>query len=184
MSHTFLKLALGAVVTLTLPLLINAQRASDRCESISVQLTDPDGADFTLADINKNPGCFENALVRLRAIYRVGFENSDLYDPVDITARAWLDLDKFYPAIKRCGDASALSTITRKNGGTFGTVALGILKTSSHYGHMGGWNREFQVICIEKAVLLSKSWAVFGSQPSNTQSKIVDWYKAEITKLY
>jgi hypothetical protein len=63
-------------------------------------------------------------------------------------------------------------------------IALGILKTSGRYGHMSGWDREFQVICVEKTVLLSKSWAVFDKQSPAVQDKIVDWYKAAMRKLY
>ena len=103
---------------------------------------------FTLSDIYKLPQCFDGKFIRLAGIYRIAFENSDLYDPTG-NSSSWVSFDPFYPALKRCSTHETLKLLERENGGTFGIVALGIIKTSGRFGHMGGWRSEFQMICLE-----------------------------------
>lgn len=179
--------ALRISLLLVLPFVVTgsaiAQRVKKPCEEAQIQLAGGNAPDLTLADINKNSDCYNNGFIRVIGIYRVAFENSDLYDPSGGISSAWLAFDPFYAAVKRCSDRN-LKVLNRKNGGTFGFVALGIIKTKGRYGHMNGWSYEFNPICIEKVELLSDKGYVFESQPAETKSKILEWYKSEVRKLY
>ncbi len=66
--------------------------------------------------------------------------------------------------------------LDRKNGGTFGFIALGILRRGGAYGYMNGWANELQVICVETIVDFSGSGAVFDYQKPNVRKRILDWY--------
>ena len=156
----------------------------DSCEPIKIALASSDAPTYTFAEIRKQPKCFDNAFIEVIGILRTAFENSDFYDPVDHSARAWFTYGPFYSAVKRCSTSQDLKALDREAGGTWGLKALGIVKTNGNFGHMNGWDFEFQAICIENVTPLSPRGYVFASQPEKTQKKIVDWYKNEIRKLY
>jgi hypothetical protein len=162
---------------------VAAQREQDPCEPVRSQLSGGNAPDLTLAEIRQNAACYDNAFIRVIGIYRASFENSDLYYPDDGKASAWINFDPFYSAIKHCSAAN-LKTLNRKDDGTFGFIALGVIKTKGSYGHMNGWDFEFQPICLERVELLSKSGAVFPSQTKETQKKILTWHKQQVRKLY
>jgi len=158
-----------------------AQKPIDPCESVRIKLAGSEPTDLTLGEIAKNPTCYADRFVRLIGIYRVAFENSDLYDPDSERARAWVEFDPFYGAIKRCSNRS-LKVLDRKDGGTFGFIALGIIRTKGRYGHLNGWDYQFEPICIDKAELLSTSGIMLDEHAM--KDKVVKWYKNEIRKLY
>jgi hypothetical protein len=168
---------------LILSTVVAAQRQKDACETARIQLAGGTAPDLTLAEIKKDARCYDNGFVRVIGIYRVAFENSDLYDPTAQSARAWVALDPFYGAVKQCSYKN-LKALDKKNGGTFGFVALGVVKTSGRFGHMGAWTLEFNPICLEKVELLSNNGFVFTSQPANEQLKISNWFKSEVKKRY
>jgi hypothetical protein len=184
MTTHLLKIAIYFSLVCASSLAVSGQDAKDPCGSVKVQLTSSDAPDVTLVEVKKDQLCFDGGFIRAIGIYRVAFENSDLYDPIDQTARAWINLDPFYPAVKRCGSPANLQTLNRKDGGTFGFIALGIIKTQGRFGHMNGWISEFQVICLEKVELLSRSGSVFSAKSGKEQKKILNWYNKEIRKLY
>jgi hypothetical protein len=157
------------------------QSPKDSCERTEVLLTSSKPLAFSLSNIYKLPQCFNNKLVRIVGIYRIAFENSDLYDPTG-SGSSWLTSQKFYPIIERCSSPEALKSLDRKNGGTFGIVAMGIFNTGDGYGHLGGWNSEFQMICLEEVKDFSKSGSMIQYQTPEVKKQITDWYaeKAQI----
>ena len=152
----------------------------------------------TATDIRNLPQCVHGKFIRLVGIYRVSFENSDFYDPTGEGGRAWITFDPFYSAVNRCSDQQALHLLERKNGGTFGFVAMGIFhgpeppknvdpglpepirkaleRTTLGYGHLNGWPNEFQVICVEKIVLFSGNGSLFEFQKPDVRKRILSWY--------
>jgi hypothetical protein len=166
------KISLSVLVFLFCALGVNAQNS---CGSIQTALASVfDSPTFRVAEVTQKPECFDGAFFRVVGIYRVSFENSDLYDPKDEKARAWLSTERFHSAVKRCS-GDALKSLNRELGGTWGFTALGIMNTRGRFGHLGGWENQFDVICIENAELLSKEGNVFSSQPTAVQNRIVDW---------
>lgn len=160
-----------------------AQDANDECNGIKARLADGRSPEVTLSEIEKSPKCWDNGFVHITGIYRTGFENSDLYDPTERSARAWVEFDPFLSALKCCSPKK-LNALGHKNGGTFGFIALGIIKAKGGYGHMNGWDFEFQPICLKKVELLSNSWSLLQGQPEAIQNKILNWYSKELQKLY
>jgi len=131
------------------------------------------------SDLHNLPQCFDGKFIRLVGIYRVAFENSDLYDPTKLGASAWVSFGPFYRTTKRCGIENALDVIHEKAGGTCGFVATGVIRTGRGYGHLGGWPHELQVICIEKIVRLADFGWNLASQDPRTRELIIDWYVKE-----
>jgi hypothetical protein len=160
-----------------------AQNQIDPCESVRTKLAGSEPADLTISEIAKNPSCYADQFIRLIGIYRVAFENSDLYDPDSKTARAWVEFETYSAALKRCSRGN-LKILNRKNGGTFGFIALGIIRTMGRHGHMNAWDYQFEPICIDNVELISPSGNVFAAHDRMMQDKIVRWYKNEIRKLY
>ena len=182
--HVAWRFGLVALSIFAAHLAIDAHPPQDPCESVRIQLASADAPDVTLADVQKNSRCFNDGFIRVIGIYRTFYENSDLYDPLDQSASAWADFNPFYSAVKRCSTPTDLKILEREKGGTFGFIALGIIKTEGRYGHMGGWTKKFQVICVEKVELLSEEGFVFPSQPEKVQKKILAWYNNEVRKLH
>jgi hypothetical protein len=91
--------------------------------------------------------------------------------------------DPFYAAVKRCSNRN-LKALNRKNGGTWGFIALGVIRTRGGFGHMNGWKYLFEPICLEKVEALSDSGVIFDSHDDVTKRKIAEWYKNEVKKLY
>jgi hypothetical protein len=131
---------------------------------------------ITATDVRNLPQCFNGKFIEMVGVYRVFFENSDLYDPTGGDQRTWVSFDPYYSAVKRCSSSSAMHLLDRKKGGTFGFTALGILRRGGGYGHMNGWANELQVICVETVVDFSDSGAVFDYQKPDVRKRILDWY--------
>jgi len=126
------------------------------------------------------PQCFNGKFIEMVGVYRTFFENSDLYDPTGgDDQRTWVSFDQYDAAVKRCSSSPAMHTLDRKGGGTFGFVALGILRRGGGFGHMNGWANELQVICVETVVKLSDSGAVFDYQKPKARKRILDWYSKQ-----
>ena len=136
-----------------------------------------DAPTLSVTEAQEFPECVEGQLIRLYGVYRVAFENSDYYDPTGKSS-AWLS-SPYYSITKKCGSQEALHVLKSKNGGTFGLVALGILKTGGSFGHMGGWDAEFQIICVEDAKKFYKDGVVFDYLPPEIQHQILSWYEKQ-----
>ncbi len=157
-----------------------------------------EGPTITATDVRNLPQCVSGKFIRLVGIYRIAFENPDLYDPTGDGGRTWITFDPFYSAVKRCSDRKSLHLLDRKNGGTFGFVAIGIFhgpelpknvdprlptplrerleRTPLGYGHMNGWPNEFQIICVEEVVFFSGDGSVLEYQKPDVKKRILEWY--------
>lgn len=151
------------------------QTQEDPCKNLRFLALSGEAPSVSMTDVSNFPQCFNGKFIRLSGIYRIAFENSDLYDPTE-NGSAWISFSPFYSAIKRCSPPEVLKLLNRENGGTFGLTALGVLKTGGGFGHEGGWSNEFQVICVEEVKDFSKSGVLFEVQPPKVQKQIISWY--------
>jgi hypothetical protein len=91
--------------------------------------------------------------IRVRAIYRAGFEWSELYSlKCASSPRVWVDFSDDWEAQTR----RAVRRELQKNGGTFGVTLRGKLVRGSGYGHMGAYAMKFEVLSVESAKRLDK----------------------------
>lgn len=174
------------------------EKPNDPCSDIRFMPLSSEAPTITASDVGNLPQCVHKKFIRLVGVYRITFENSDFYDPTSEAGRTWITFDPYYSAVKRCSDREAMRLLDRKDGGTFGFVALGIFhgpefpknvdpklppdlrerleRTPIRYGHMNGWPNQFQVICVEKAVLLSGNGSVLEAQKPDARKRILEWY--------
>ncbi|MFL6228536.1 MAG: hypothetical protein ACJ741_07125 [Pyrinomonadaceae bacterium] len=177
------------------------EKPKDPCSDLRFMPLSDEAPTVTATDVRNLPQCVAGKFIRLVGIYRISFENSDLYDPTGDGGGAWVTFDPFYSAVKRCSDHKALRLLDRKHGGTFGFVAMGILRgpeppkdvdpnlpawfrerleqtprTPLGYGHMNAWPNEFQVICLEEVVFFSGDGSLFEHQKPDVRKRILEWY--------
>jgi len=174
------------------------EKPKDPCAEVRFMPLLNEAPTITATDVRNLPQCVSGKFIRLVGIYRIAFENSDLYDPTGEEGRTWITFDPFYSAVKRCSDPEALRLLNRKNGGTFGVVTMGIFhgpepyknvdpklpsalrerleRTPRGYGHMNGWSNEFQVICVEKVVFFSGDGSFIEFQKPDVRKRILEWY--------
>ncbi len=172
--------------------------AKDPCSELRFLPLMNEAPTIDTTDVRTLPHCFSGKFIRIVGIYRISFENSDLYDPTDENGRTWITFDPFYSVVKRCSNAEALRLLNREDGGTFGFVAMGIFhgpeppksvdpklpaalrerleRTPLGYGHLNGWPNEFQVICLEKLVKFSDDGSFIEFQKPQVRKRILDWY--------
>ena len=151
-------------------------RLSDPCADWRYVGGGEDPPTISVTEVRNLPMCFGGEFVRIVGVYRIAFETCDLYDPTTGDRVAWVSLDRFYAAAKRCSSPGTLRRLDREEGGTFGLVALGTLQRGGGFGHMNSWPNEFQVICFETVADLSRSGSVIGSQEPKDRKRILEWY--------
>ena len=199
MRHSILLLVLMAAAIANVATVVGQQqKPRDPCEEPPFMPLLNEAPTITATDVRSLPKCFSGKFIRLVGVYRVAFENSELYDPTGEEGRTWITFDPFYSAVKRCSAPGTLQALDRKSGGTFGFVAMGIFhgpelpksvdpklppalresleKHPPGYGHMNRWPNEFQVICIEKVVLFSGDGSVLQYQKPDVRKRILEWY--------
>lgn len=180
------------------------QNQQDPCSELRFMALLNEAPTISVTDVRNLPQCFNGKFIQLVGIYRVAFENSDLYDPIGNEGSTWVSFDPFYSAVKRCSSPQALKLLDREKGGTFGFVAMGVFhgpepyqnvdpklpapirerleRSLRRYGHMGGWDNEFQVICLENLVDFSDSGALLEYQKPNVRKRILEWYAKNLPK--
>jgi hypothetical protein len=151
----------------------------DPCNDLRFMALDSEAPTLSMKEALEFPECVDGKLIRLYGIHRVAFENSDYYDPGG-TGSAWLEFSPFYTLTKKCSSPGTLNLLDSKNGGTFGLVALGILRTGGGFGHMNGWDNKFQLMCIEDAKKFSNTGVLFEYQTPEVQKQILKWYKERL----
>lgn len=104
----------------------------------------------------QSPEKFEQQPVRVKAIFRRGFEKSQFYSlkcPTD--KHVWVDGRKN----TKCSNAGSLNEINFDGGElTVGVVVVGKLTgIKGNYGHTGVGDYEFAIKCVERYELLDRS---------------------------
>jgi hypothetical protein len=140
--------------------------ATTGCAALAPRTGPPEILDgiplVSYCDLMAAPKVYFNKEVRLRAVYRWGFEWQQVYSTHCLEApNTWVEFasDKGCPdTIEHEGpvkdDGSSNSTL-EMSGQTLGVVFRGRLTGwGSGYGHLGSFATEFQVTCLEEMTLL------------------------------
>jgi hypothetical protein len=115
-------------------------------------------ASVAYCDLVRNSERYKEKLVRVSAVYRYGYEWSELYCPECTTeGKAWVDFDESF--------TSSTNESTRKKLGNNGFKGRTVLVTmvgkfdaGGGYGHMGAYRFRLLVDRVEKAqVILNDS---------------------------
>ena len=102
-----------------------------------------------------NPSSFSGREVRIRTVYRVGFEWSEFFSLKCLDEPGvWVELATDYAD---CSDTAAVGLINHTREATLGIVARGRLEGyDKPYGHEGGYRMQFNINCLESATLLDE----------------------------
>ena len=128
------------------------------------QLGTPQAKEKEISDISfckllQSPEKFEQQPVRVKAIFRRGFEKSEFYSlkcPTD--KRVWVEGG----TNTKCLNSGKLGEMNSDDSElTVGVVVVGKLTgTTGNYGHLGAGDYEFKINCVERyEVLLQSSLA-------------------------
>ena len=111
---------------------------------------------ITFCEMIQRPEAYDNKTVRVKAIYRFGFEWSELYS-IDCWSRenrTWVDFDESF-------ESNSDSKLTKKvegNGDKGRTVAVVFVGkfhgSGGGYGHLSIYKYKFQVNRVEKADII------------------------------
>jgi hypothetical protein len=110
-------------------------------------------------DLVASPEVYIDKEVRLRAVFRYGFEWQQVYSTLCLDApNTWVDFasDQGCPAtIEHRGPVQDSRPDSEISGATLGVVFRGRLTGwGSGFGHLGAFASEFQVTCMEETTLL------------------------------
>jgi hypothetical protein len=110
-------------------------------------------------DLMASPEVYFNKEVRLRAVFRYGFEWQQVYSTRCLDApNTWVEFasDQGCPhTIEHRGPVRGGGSGSEVSGETLGVVFRGRLTGwGSGYGHLGAFASEFQVTCMEETTLL------------------------------
>ena len=108
----------------------------------------------------------EGQLVRTTAIYRYGFEWSELYCP-GCEGKDWLDESQDL----KLSRALRKKLKDTKAGRTVKVTVVGRMQTDGGYGHMGVYRFRFVVERFEQADVLLKSSPVYSYLPKDVKEK-------------
>jgi hypothetical protein len=91
--------------------------------------------------------------VRIRVVYRVGFEWAELYSlKCPDAPRVWVDFSKDWESHAR----RAVRKEIEKGEGTYGVIFAGKLIKGSGFGHMGAYPMKLEVTSVESAQRIDK----------------------------
>jgi len=127
--------------------------------------------DVSFCNLLQSAEKFEQQAVRVKAIFRRGFEKSEFYSlKCSTDKRVWVTGG----TNTKCQNAGRVDE-TKFDGGecTVGIIVVGRLTgRNGNYGHLGAFNYEFKIDCVERyEVLDSKSNAPHDLTPEQ-RSKI------------
>ena len=126
----------------------------------------------SFCELMRNPGRFEDRLVRVAGRFVAGFEWSYWYDPRCPDARTWVAFDSKATQNSRQEALAVLDRerdrLTRRDAAAAPAVVFSQLvidleivarfeSAALRYGHLGGWSSEFRVLSVDRAVVPSES---------------------------
>lgn len=117
--------------------------------------------DISLCEFLQSPEKFEQKSVRIKGIYRYGFEWSELYSLKCATEkRIWVEgAQKANGETAKCGNADKIDEMDFgiMGGRTVGVVAVGSFTGNKvGYGHMNAFDYLFKIECFERAKMLDR----------------------------
>jgi hypothetical protein len=117
-------------------------------------------------DLIRQAKDYDQKQIRIKAVYRVGYEWSEIYCPdcFNQKERTWVEFDD---DLESCTN-SKIVKLLGDDGKTLSVTVVGVFHSSSiRYGHMGSYRFKFAVKCVESAKLLLKDGRSPNLVPSN-----------------
>jgi hypothetical protein len=179
-------------------------QASNKCTSSSAfDYDDEHTLTIDAGLLLQEPKCYDGVFVRTFGFYSYGFEMSSLSCPDCGNKKvAWVNMEKFHAAIKRCTSPENFKKLTSKNGATLGVVVLGVLNTrldfddqssptdigakrlsemAGGFGHMNMYDNEFSPICFEQVEAFS-TYSIATNE--KTLRRMKQWHEKMSDKLW
>lgn len=117
-------------------------------------------------DLIRHAKDYDQKQIRIKAVYRVGYEWSEIYCPdcFNQKERTWVEFDD---DLESCTNSKVVKLLGDDER-TLSVTVVGVFHSSSRrYGHMGSYRFEFVVKCVENAKLLLKDGRSPNLVPSN-----------------
>lgn len=122
----------------------------------------------TFCDLVRDKEQYKDKTVRLRTVYRFGFEWSDIY------CLECLGIEKSLTWLEFADEMCDGSKKIKGNGDAGKTVkvqVVGKFLTDGGFGHLGGYPNKFVVSCVEKVKTIAKDSSVPQALPANIREK-------------
>ena len=122
---------------------------------VTATVTKQETPTVALCELISNAKLYDQKEVRVKAVYRVGYEWQELYciGCYSDENRIWLDFDDDF-------DSCTKKTVRRKLKSVEGTYAVTLIGkligSDGRYGHMGSYRFKFLARCAERVDLLLK----------------------------
>lgn len=137
---------------------INAQSEKTLVKGDSQTSAQKEGSktnEVSFCEMMQSPEQFGKEPVKVKAVYRYGFEWSEFYSlKCEPKKRIWVER-----AETECENAGQIEKFepAAMGGRTYGVVAVGtLIEKKDGYGYMNNYNYLFMVKCFEKSVLLDR----------------------------
>lgn len=121
-------------------------------------------------DLIRHAKDYDQKQIRIKAVYRVGYEWSEIYCPdcFNQKERTWVEFDSDFESCTK----SKVVKLFNDDERTLSVTIVGIFHSSPKkygYGHLGSYRFEFVVKCVESAKLLLKD----GRSPNLVPSQLL-----------
>ena len=134
-------------------------------------------ADVSLCELLESPEKFDQKLIRVKAIYRYGFEWSEFYSlKCSTKKRVWVE-----GAETKCKNAGKVDEMdyAGMGGRTVGVVVVGkFTGEKGGYGHMNSFDYLFRIECFEKAKILDRESYVPEALTPEQRHKVEEFEKS------
>jgi hypothetical protein len=144
-------------------LLLTLGESSANTEEVAVA-SDIPTVDY--CDLIRQAKDYDQKQIRIKAVYRVGYEWSEIYCPdcFNQKERTWVEFDD---DLESCTNSKVVKLLG-DDGKTLSVTVVGVFHSSSiRYGHTGSYRFKFLVKCVENAKLLLKDGRSPNLVPSN-----------------
>jgi hypothetical protein len=123
-------------------------------------------------DLLRHPELYDQKTVRVQAVYRYGFEWSELYCLSCLeSGRTWVDFGDLFNSSTKPKVAKKISDGGDK-GRTVNIVAVGKFYGSGRHGHLGGYNFKFVISCLEQAEVILNDSPVPSALPEKASRRV------------
>jgi len=132
---------------------------------------DDEYATVSYCDLVRNAERYNGKLIRVSAIYRYGFEWSELYCLECVSeARTWVDVDESFASSTKSGVRKKIGDHGFK-GRTVRVIMVGRFDVGG-YGHMGAYRSRLLVSRLEKADVVLNESPVPNALPKKLLKKV------------
>lgn len=126
----------------------------------------------SFCELLKYPERYDQKTIQIQAVYRYGFEWSELYClSCSELGKVWVNFDESFKSQTKPEVAQKISPNGRK-GRTVNISATGKFMASERYGHMRRYKYKFVITSLEDAEILLNDSPVPAALPEEVKSRI------------